>query len=423
MSGWKERWKKERYLLFWYGALAMFTIASLTMLIVVWFSGGSETKTAFASGRRLLVKIESGEILGKNVSLDAKKAGEEAASDPVPEPENKPEESPAPATEQKPEEKPEEATAEQGAEAKPVDTAPLEEGVVHTPEEVAGTAGTETVPPAAITKPEAAPTAMVGMNSAIVEHSEVGNLPVIAKDGTKAWRYYSKPFERKSSQPMIAIIVSGLGNNKTATTSALNLPEQITVSFSPYTKDPASWAASVKATGHEMLIDLPMEPANYPASDPGPYGLIINKGVAENLKRLEWQMSRFNTSMGFLTPQNEVFTGNNESFKFLLQSLGNRGLMVVIGREPARKETKDIVDTSATPIAVADVLIDEELSANGIQTRLATLEQQAKKNGYAIGIAQPYPLTLDQLNQWIVTLKEKGIILVPVSAIVKLHFS
>lgn len=421
--GWKVQWKKPNFLP-WHTALALLFVVTVVLGVSVWFSGSKETRDAFASGRRLLIALDSGEIEGKRVTLDELKQSAPEAKKPERKPEEKkPEEKheEKPPVEKPPEEKSDDLVGPPPP-AEPKPAAPAMEPPLHAPPEESPqpAAQSEATPPA---QPALPATPMIGVNPALVEKTPKGDLPVISADGTKPWRYYSKPFERKNSQPMVAIIVSGLGHNRAVTNLALGLPEQVTVSFSPYTKDLVSWATSIRANGHEMLIDLPMEPANYPASDPGPYGLLVDKGAAENNKRLEWQMSRFPMSMGFLTPQNEVFTANNEAFKFLLQSLSNRGLLLVVGREPHRKDTREMIDGNTSAIAVADMLLDEELTASGIQTRLAALEELAKKNGYAIAVAQPYPVTVEQLRVWINTLDSKGITLVPLSVIVKLRFS
>jgi hypothetical protein len=260
-------------------------------------------------------------------------------------------------------------------------------------------------------------------NPKLIEKSDAGDLPIIGTDGTKPWQYYSKPFERKSNQPMIAVILTGVGQNRKVTEKIMALPESFTLSLSPYARDVTSWASSARLTAHERLVDIPMEPSNYPAADPGPHGLVIDKGLRENEMRLQWVLSRFTGYLGIVTPQNEVFTANNEAFRVILQSISNRGLIVVMGREPAKAETKEMLDSSNTAYVIADMLIDEEFTATSIDTRLVALEQLAKKRGYAIGVAQSTHLTVEQLRIWSESLAEKGIVLVPVSAIVKLRFS
>src|SRR6185312_7552647 len=118
-------------------------------------------------------------------------------------------------------------------------------------------------------------------SDALLEKSDLGPLPVVGPDGTKPWRFYAKPFSNKSNLPMIAIIVTGLGEGKNVTESATKLPENVTLSFSPYARDIASWTATARVTGHEAMVNLPLQPTNYPLVDPGPYGLMLNKNPDE----------------------------------------------------------------------------------------------------------------------------------------------
>jgi polysaccharide deacetylase 2 family uncharacterized protein YibQ len=264
---------------------------------------------------------------------------------------------------------------------------------------------------------------LAGVSIDMLEKNPSGAVPIISSDGKKSWRYYGKPYERKGHLPMIAILITGLGQNKGATASAIKLPENISLSFSPYARDVSGWANSARTAGHELFLDLPMEPNNYPASDPGPYGLLAGNDAHENILRLQWLMARFTGFAGFVTPQNEVFTANDEAFKQLLQALGGRGLMLTLVHEPIRAETKQLLSTSPTASSIGDVLIDEELSVTAIQTRLLGLEKLATKRGFAVGIAQAYPLSLKELDQWSRGLEEKGFVLVPLTFTTKLKFT
>ena len=265
--------------------------------------------------------------------------------------------------------------------------------------------------------------ALPGINQMLVQKSDAGPVPIPSSDGTTPWRYYARPFEHKGSTPMVAIIIVGLGKSKNVAESATKLPEDFTLSFSPYAKDMASWVIAARTAGHETMVDLPLEPADYPATDPGPYGLLAGKGLQENATRLQWLMSRSGAYTGFVAPSNEVFSANDEAFKGLLQSLSDHGLLLLLAHDPGKAETRQAIDNGSGAVVAADELVDEELSAAAIQVRLASLEQTAKDRGYAIGIAQAYPITIQQLAAWSAKLREHGVVLAPVSFIARIKFS
>ncbi|MDE3016745.1 MAG: divergent polysaccharide deacetylase family protein [Pseudomonadota bacterium] len=348
--------------LLWRAGLAALLVLALILLAVLWTSGARDTRQAMSDGRRLIIQLDTGEIEGKQITL------------------NKP---------------------------PPV------------------LAKTSAVNPAGASVPLSALAAMppAAPKDALMEKSADGPLPIIGQDGTKPWRYYAKPFDRTGSRPAIAIIVTGLGENIAATEEAIKLPENVTVSFSPYSRDIAGWRMAARTAGHEMMLDLPLQPGNYPVTDPGPYSLLVGNKNEVNEKHLDWLMSRFAGYTGFVTPPNDAFSADSDSFKVLLQLLAGRGLMLVMGDEPAEADTRQIINTANAAIVTADLLIDEDLSPIAIQARLTSLEQIARDRGYAIGIAQAYPLTMQQLAAWAARLNADGVTLVPVSFIVKLRFS
>ena len=44
--------------------------------------------------------------------------------------------------------------------------------------------------------------------------------------------------------------------------------------------------------GHEIFLDIPMEPVGYPVNDPGPLTLLTSLGAVGNLSRLEKALGR-----------------------------------------------------------------------------------------------------------------------------------
>lgn len=422
----KLPWLKiDSVLMRWRVALGLSAFVIVLCLGLIWGSGFSDTSSAIQDGRRLLISLADNSIEGNNAKLTPDESPATSAESPV-----APAESPA-ASGKSPAESPSQSVAESTMEspvespAESVDESPVAQESPVIDEELVAAAtataiATETAPilPNDLGEPNAiksSATPIADVKAALAEKSAFGTVPIISGDGEQSWHYYARKYERKGSEPMIAIIITGLGQNKIVTNAAIKLDENIALSFMPYAKDAASWASAARRAGHEVLIDLPLEPSNYPASDPGPYGLFATKNTHENASRLQWLMSRFQGYIGFVSPQNEVFTSNDETFTALLQSLVNRGLMMVIGRAPAKTSTKQIIDTTATPNILVDVLLDEELSAAAIQTRFSTLQKIANKRGYAVALAQGYPLTIQQIGLWTATLEKQGVVLAPIS--------
>lgn len=389
--------------------LKLFTILLLVALFaemgVVWLSGEKETRDALESGRRLIILLDSGEVQGKILSASpAPEAEKPEAEKPVPE---------QPNDEKKPE--------AQDGQALPTKTEEASKNAEKTPDSNAEVVSTIAAPQEDNTPLEplaksSNPTAEFSTD--LVEKSEFGVVPKIGKGDKKPWKHYSKKFDLSSSKQMIAIVVSDLGNNQKTTDMALRLPENISLSFSPYSKNLKEFIDYARVSGHEVLLNLPMEASNYPASDPGSLALMVSQNQEGNEKRLTQIMSQNFGYIGLLTPQDEVFSANTEIFKSLLKLVGDRGLALIIGKPPVKSETSKLIATSETANAVADTWVDEELTETAIEARLTLLEQTAKQNGYALGIARAYPITLKLIAKWVNGIEERGFTLVPASAII-----
>ncbi len=70
------------------------------------------------------------------------------------------------------------------------------------------------------------------------------------------------------------------------------LRPEITLSFVVYAEGLQGWIDMARAHGHEVLLETPMEPLDYPDNDPGPYTLMADGQPPETVKKLEWILSR-----------------------------------------------------------------------------------------------------------------------------------
>ena len=99
--------------------------------------------------------------------------------------------------------------------------------------------------------------------------------------------------------PVVSIVVGGLGVGAAKTTEAImKLPPAVTLAFTPYGSDPGKLAERARAQRHEILLQIPMEPFDYPDNDPGPQTLLTTLGAEQNLDRLYWHLSRFQGNAG-----------------------------------------------------------------------------------------------------------------------------
>lgn len=256
------------------------------------------------------------------------------------------------------------------------------------------------------------------VNPDLVEQIEDGFLPKISTDGRQAWVEYSAAFDKTDRRPRLAIIVANLGLSPRTTEAVLeSLPPQVTLSFSSITPDLQEWVTRARRKGHEVLIDLPMEPSGFPRSDPGRNTLLTSASEVENLNRLESTMKRSGGYVGLLATMGSAFTVDSESLSPVLQILKERGLLYVDSRATSRSMGPELASQIQLPRAFNNRFIDVTPSVRAIDSRLQELEEITRINRFAVGVAQPYPVTLDRLTAWLPSLKTKGIALMPITAI------
>lgn len=255
---------------------------------------------------------------------------------------------------------------------------------------------------------------------ALLEVSKVGLLPRIAADGRKPMQVYARAAGVASDRrPKVAIVVGGLGVGKAIRDAALaRLPADVSLAFTSYGPELGEDVAAARAKGHEVLLEVPLEPEDYPSTDPGVHTLTTDGSVDKNTKRLSWHMSRFTGYAGLISTHGSKFLADRKDLAFLMRSTRDRGLFFVDAGPVPGTISRDVAAIWGASFARIDGTIDRSLSRDAIDKELSALEASARKRGFAIGAMSALPVTVDRLATWADELESRGIDLVPVSSLV-----
>lgn len=250
----------------------------------------------------------------------------------------------------------------------------------------------------------------------LVRQTPLGALPVRAADGRTAWQTYARPFKAPPNTPRVALVVVGLGLDTEATAAAItSLPPEITLAFSPYSPKLSEQLAAARANGHEVLIDLPMEPDSFPAQDPGPLAMLTTLSPAENVTRLETALAKGSGYTGVISRMGSKFSASAKSLRPVLETLSSRGLLYVSsGATGGLAENVDL----PLPMVESVVTVDQRLFGSSIDSRLQFVLDAAKARGTAVAVVRAYPLSFQRVVDWAAGLPAKGVHLAPVSATV-----
>lgn len=237
-------------------------------------------------------------------------------------------------------------------------------------------------------------------------------------DRLPAWRRYAAASPEASGRPMIAIVIDDLGHDGSLVARAVALEPAVTLAFLPYTAGVEGHVRLAREADHEVLVHLPMEPLD-PEADPGPNALAGDLERDEMLRRLRWNLSRFDEYVGVNNHMGSRFTGDAAAMATVMLELKRRGLLFLDSRTSPDSVGRWIAQTVGVPSARRDVFIDREPAPEAIEREIERLERLATQKGFAIGIAHPFATTFSALEAWLPGLEARGFVLAPVSAVVR----
>lgn len=271
----------------------------------------------------------------------------------------------------------------------------------------------------ATNQPESEPTSAIPpADKRLIEPTKHGSIPKIGADGSRPLEVYASPVPvtAAGADSMIAIVITGLGVSTSGTHDAIaKLPAAVTLGFVPYGSELTDWVAKARGTGHEVLLQVPMEPLDYPDNDPGPQTLTVNATTAQNIDRLHFFLSRAQGYVGITNLMGARLTANEDGMAAILAETGKRGLLFLDDGTSPRSVSQRAAQKAKAPFLRSDVVIDARTEWAEIDAALVKLETIAVERGVAIASASALPVTIERIARWAKTLDARGIRLVPVS--------
>ncbi len=255
-------------------------------------------------------------------------------------------------------------------------------------------------------------------NDNLIEDTPFGRLPITGPDGQRAMDQYARPWSGTRGT-RIAIVLSGLGLSQTGTQRAIQqLPEEITFAFAASGNSLQRWMQDARRGGHEILLQVPLEPFDYPANDPGPDTLLTSKPVARNIESLHRAMGEITNYTGIMNYLGGRFLSDPKAMEPVMRDIGKRGLLFLDDGTSAQSKTAVVAKGTELPYAFADLQLDSQVDMNTILQKLDELERIARRNGQAIGVASAFDESIDAISKWSEEATLRGIEIVGIAALV-----
>ncbi|MEJ1938679.1 divergent polysaccharide deacetylase family protein, partial [Nostoc sp. NIES-2111] len=218
-------------------------------------------------------------------------------------------------------------------------------------------------------------------------------------DGKRPFDVYSQltPLAvTHSDRPKITLVLGGLGLNARLTRKAIAmLPGDVTLGFAPYGDNLQALVNEARAQGHEILLQLPMEPVGYPGTSPGPRTLLSDASPEQNRAALQWLMSRFAGYSGITNYMGARLLVSADALRPVMREVQSRGLAYLEDASVNRTLSPKLAQELRLPIQRASAVIDAEPTAPAIMAALGKLEAEATQNGSAIATGSGLDVTIE----------------------------
>lgn len=262
-----------------------------------------------------------------------------------------------------------------------------------------------------------APPVMAGVDQKLLEKSRYGMIPVVV-DGLKPFNVYAAEADRAraAKMPVVAIVIGGLRVGAAKTTDAImKLPPAVTLAFTPYGSDPGKLAERARAQRHEIFLQIPMEPYDFPDNDPGPQTLLTSLSADQNMDRMYWHLSRMQGYAGITNFMGARFVATDAAMQPIIREAAKRGLGFFDDGSSPRSIATQAAASLAMPFGKGDIAIDVVPTPAEIDRALNKLEAAARERGVAVGTASALPVSIERIGTWTKTLSDRGILLVPLT--------
>ncbi len=252
----------------------------------------------------------------------------------------------------------------------------------------------------------------------LLEDSPYGPLPKRGADGRRPMDAYARPWSGARGA-RVAIVIGGLGVSQTGTQNAIaGLPPEVTLAFASQGNSVGRWMAEARRSGHEILMQLPMEPFDFPQVNPGRDTLLVDDVAGENEDKLHRVLAKTTNYTGVVNYLGARFTAEPAVMTPLIEELARRGLLYLDDGTSARSVADRLAKEKGAAFAASDTAIDIQRERGAILAKLDELERTARAKGYAIGTGSAFDVTVDAVASWVAEATKRGIEVVPVSALV-----
>ena len=236
-------------------------------------------------------------------------------------------------------------------------------------------------------------------------------------DGLTPFEAYKRPFKKNNEQPIVSIVITDLGISRSKTEKIIeDMPADITLAFSPYSRDLKLLTDVARKAGHEVWLTLPLETKNYPINDPGPSTLLVNASVEQNKSRLTSTLAATHGYAGFVSEKNHVFRREDADVNPSIQEIFDRGLAILDSNTSVSSFVGGLAAKKDYPHAKNNFWLDDNMTPIALNQQIRKMMEYAQGADRVIVMLHPYPASLKTIQKFLDSEASKNFQIAPISA-------
>jgi len=212
----------------------------------------------------------------------------------------------------------------------------------------------------------------------------------------------------------LAIVIDDLGYRAMPTALSI-LPAEVSISILPNTPFDLSTSRQAEQEQRDTLLHMPMEPQRQ-----APLELTTLTGImtqAELQQTLRRALSRVPNAVAMNNHMGSALTQNTKAMNWVMDVLNEQGVNFLDSRTTAKSVALKQARAQGVPALRRHIFLDHFRTPKFVRQQLEQAVRRAKRDGYAIAIGHPYPVTLATLEEQLPGLAEQNVQLVRISSL------
>jgi len=194
------------------------------------------------------------------------------------------------------------------------------------------------------------------------------------------------------------VVIDDVGYNKARGMRAIALPDAVTIAVLPFAPYTSSLVKQATLVGKDVIVHQPMEPWPSPAVREEQGTLTLGMRSDEFDAAIRRALDAVPVRVGLSNHTGSLLTQHRVPMTRLMAELDQRGLFFLDSRTSAETVALTVALENGVPALKRDVFLDHERTPDAINLAFQSAVAIARRNGHAVLIGHPYPVSLAYLE-------------------------